>query len=682
MSLVPYTITALERDVVDADASGKNIISGATCSMFIQPANTAALLYDDSAGSNGSTAKVTNASGQVVVFVEAGTYIVSVNGVVGVTVNVNLTASQIESNFTRNFDNKEDFETYPEAFLSGQNIALINELDSNYKLTALSGDLTNQGGLFANEVPSQSIQNIGHKMKMKMDSNISDATMLVLGDSTGNETSEFVYKFAVRIAAEYPRYTINYHLFNIGALSYDAPIVVSAGTGAFTLDVYNASAAGASPSSFGANKFDPINIVDMDFIIQNLGHNGGTSLGYNTIFENHFKNIMEYKGRHPKADIAIILQNFRTDFDAYSLRAVTVMKDIASLIGAQVIDIYSVFKRKQKNGVLADWMTDTVHPNAIGQQRWTDIVVSQFLSSNVSTNTLGELITDLGSSILKDPYMQDLPWYSSAPIGSSVSGAIATEELTIQESGRSIKLTATGAGDGYIRWALSPQQLVGLSSLTFAVRMFVPAASGDSFNGRVFYDTSEVTYTASTVPRDGWIWMIASIPESVVKNSTFFRVGVYASNNESIYIDRIMLLPGDSIKSPRYETLILSEYYKPANALALNTTVINVVGNDIEIDAASVATGDYRFLINVPNALKGVSYRLNFLSNVASGSIFARDGTGGTGTILAQTNHGSTSLDFTATSGAFSLLVTLSTGESLPRTFNDVAIIATALPVN
>jgi lysophospholipase L1-like esterase len=88
MSLVPYTITALERDVADADTSGKNIIVGATCSMFIQPANTAALLYDDAAGSNGSTAKVTNASGQVVVFVENGTYIVNVNGVAGVRVDV------------------------------------------------------------------------------------------------------------------------------------------------------------------------------------------------------------------------------------------------------------------------------------------------------------------------------------------------------------------------------------------------------------------------------------------------------------------------------------------------------------------------------------------------------------------------------------------------------------------
>jgi hypothetical protein len=97
MSLVPYTITALERDVVDADASGKNIISGATCSMFIQPANTAALLYDDAAGSNGSTAKVTNASGQVVVFVENGTYIVNVNGVAGVRVDVDQLRADLAS---------------------------------------------------------------------------------------------------------------------------------------------------------------------------------------------------------------------------------------------------------------------------------------------------------------------------------------------------------------------------------------------------------------------------------------------------------------------------------------------------------------------------------------------------------------------------------------------------------
>ena len=80
MALIPYTITALaESDAQGTD--GKNIVAGATCSMYLQPSDVAAILYDDAAGSNGSTSKVTGANGQVVVYVEPGSYRVSVNAV-------------------------------------------------------------------------------------------------------------------------------------------------------------------------------------------------------------------------------------------------------------------------------------------------------------------------------------------------------------------------------------------------------------------------------------------------------------------------------------------------------------------------------------------------------------------------------------------------------------------------
>jgi hypothetical protein len=81
MSLVAYTITALERDVADATASGKQVIVGATCSMYSQPSDTAVTLYDDATGSNGSTAKTTGANGQATVWVYEGVYRLSVNGV-------------------------------------------------------------------------------------------------------------------------------------------------------------------------------------------------------------------------------------------------------------------------------------------------------------------------------------------------------------------------------------------------------------------------------------------------------------------------------------------------------------------------------------------------------------------------------------------------------------------------
>jgi hypothetical protein len=81
MSLVPYTITAIEVFTADAAATGKQIAVGASSSMYIQPANTVVLLYDDAAGSNGSTAKVTGLNGQVTVYVHPGDYRIETNGI-------------------------------------------------------------------------------------------------------------------------------------------------------------------------------------------------------------------------------------------------------------------------------------------------------------------------------------------------------------------------------------------------------------------------------------------------------------------------------------------------------------------------------------------------------------------------------------------------------------------------
>lgn len=78
MALVPHKITALAES--DADGTdGKNIIAGAVVSLF-DSSGAAVTLFDDEAGNNGSTAKQTDASGQVVVWVTPGEYSESVNG--------------------------------------------------------------------------------------------------------------------------------------------------------------------------------------------------------------------------------------------------------------------------------------------------------------------------------------------------------------------------------------------------------------------------------------------------------------------------------------------------------------------------------------------------------------------------------------------------------------------------
>jgi hypothetical protein len=78
MSLIPYTITALEASAVDSATSGKNIVVGAVVTMTDSAG--VVTMFDDAAGSNGSTAKATGADGQVTVFVNPNTYTISVNG--------------------------------------------------------------------------------------------------------------------------------------------------------------------------------------------------------------------------------------------------------------------------------------------------------------------------------------------------------------------------------------------------------------------------------------------------------------------------------------------------------------------------------------------------------------------------------------------------------------------------
>jgi hypothetical protein len=56
------------------------------------------------------------------------------------------------------------------------------------------------------------------------------AALQVLGDSTGNEPTEWVYLLAQWLGTQYPRYAVRHRLWNDSTQTYDAPTVVSAGT--------------------------------------------------------------------------------------------------------------------------------------------------------------------------------------------------------------------------------------------------------------------------------------------------------------------------------------------------------------------------------------------------------------------------------------------------------------------
>ena len=57
-----------------------------------------------------------------------------------------------------------------------------------------------------------------------------DATMCFCGDSTGNETTEWISLLASQLGALYPKMSIDYTLWNDGTQSYAAPTVIQTGT--------------------------------------------------------------------------------------------------------------------------------------------------------------------------------------------------------------------------------------------------------------------------------------------------------------------------------------------------------------------------------------------------------------------------------------------------------------------
>lgn len=141
MALVPHKITALaESDAQGTD--GKNIVAGAVVSLY-DTNGAAVTLFDDESGANGSTAKTTDATGQVVVYVTAGEYDEEVNGSVRRRVSVGGN-SVISYATTSELQSSRPSKT-------GQRAENRERANAQYELaasgyTALPGDITAANG--------------------------------------------------------------------------------------------------------------------------------------------------------------------------------------------------------------------------------------------------------------------------------------------------------------------------------------------------------------------------------------------------------------------------------------------------------------------------------------------------------------------------------------------------------
>lgn len=231
------------------------------------------------------------------------------------------------------------------------------------------------------------------------------ASILVLGDSTGDETTtqgRWVLKLAQYLAAKFPAYTVNFRQYNAAtgsALSDSLPVgaydalgsgqsqVVQTGTGAgnaggpFVLDVYNGSVSGSAPAYHVLSTRWPTvtpTSAAPNLVIINHGHNIGGADGEGARF--YVTQLTRaVTAKFPLAGVLLTAQNPRDPAQgeyANDLLRARAMIYAAALGGFGVINILQRFWNNPSYA--SQWLADGLHPNAAGSLQWFQEVAQHF----------------------------------------------------------------------------------------------------------------------------------------------------------------------------------------------------------------------------------------------------------------------------------------------------------------
>ncbi len=371
-----------------------------------------------------------------------------------------------------------------------------------------------------------------------------DVDIVFIGDSIGNETSEYVYLFAQALAEDHPTHTVNYALSNDGTASYPAPTQIAAGSGTHAINIWNASISGTRPVYLMGSKLGPA-IVDTspDLVVWCHGQNVYTAGLTSAHFQGEFFACFDQvRSALPGVPTAIILQNPRRD-DNNMVDVIAAERAVSPFYG-DVIDVYSEFIAQGKAGVL---YADNVHPSSQGSAIYRDKTLAAW-RSNGSVPVVAAAQTDTKvANLLTNGDFSD--WSGATPANWTAASVTATKDTVIKEgaSSYSCKLTGTTAG------ALMRQDVSGAAhagkDVFLVIRQYVTAGQADT-TGRAYlrYTAGGVDTTistrAGTYGTDGFCWQMIG-PVSLPANTTSIRVALYcntsANADSAVNYDRAVL---------------------------------------------------------------------------------------------------------------------------------------------
>lgn len=477
-------------------------------------------------------------------------------------------------------------------------------------------------------------------MWQKVRSAMDDVYIVIMGDSTGNETFEWVYQWATHLSQTVKTHSIRYRLWVDGS-GWQGEERMSTGTTERSIFIDNVSVPGSTERYFQgsatSNIFNSGRVYDL--VILNYGHNEGTSVPSITISAGFTEAIFACRQINPMAPIIVTAQNPRRDFPDHSARAVACWADIAGVNGLGVIDVYSAFI---KLGSPSGLYIDMIHPNAEGHKVWLE-VVKKALSDTPSYqfDKVAEPYSGpLRLNLIPNPAF--VTWGVDVPALWEANAVSVTQDLARRESfAYSVKVTCTDVNSPLLYVDLSDTLIASRGQwVTFAARVWRP--SGISTNaGRLQISGSGMNTVTSrskaNEAENGWMWAVchAFVPKGTTSLQARFLGGTVVG--DSFNVDRVWFgigkVPSD-IDFMGQPAVTLADYYQAENVgvpVGYDTQV-SVDGKHI---VATPVTSKARFFININYLTPGQAYKVTWSkASPADGYAYARSSGGGLGTVL------------------------------------------------
>lgn len=412
------------------------------------------------------------------------------------------------------------------------------------------------------------------RMINKLNRGIDSVNVLYVGDSTGNENIEHIYLEAQALGLEFPRYTVEYKMWNDTTRAYDASIVIQTGNVASppVLTYYNCSVSGFATFHFIGDRFPQAfeTIAEPDAIFISHSHNmlDVTTPNLRSNFKPNMLLLTEELSQiYPDAGVIVMSQNpsYTAGRETWQNIKATELQQLAARHGYGFIDVHQAFV--DTGNAQAYTKSDNIHPTTTadapapnGSQLWADTVLRalQYEGAVPSPAQRPSYFVEPAKSLISNTEFAD--WVDgSPPTGWTLTLATAEKDTTNFETGTyGVKITATATGTSFMQFSASPESLgiKGLVSgkiITVGIRIFVPATNTIAGVGVLVKDqtgsASQRRVDISSATRGRFHWLYATKRVTSPGTNLTIQISPQWSGtfdaSHTMTVDRIRVIEGD-----------------------------------------------------------------------------------------------------------------------------------------